>query len=294
MKQVRIATLLMTAGVVAAVMGAAPAPQKTVTVNIKCGQTKSIENQLKESNSRKGGKTTLVLNPDHQATCVYPLKTVSKKLPSVQQDVTIEGNGAVLQVTVTRSAMLASIFTVQRGHFTLNNFTVAAHLPAALAGKLLHGGITNTEGTLILNNSSITGFPSDGIRATGSGVTELRGRSDVSHNGTGIYNGGRLDLYDDTSIHSNSQRGAFNEGTMTLHNRSAVRDNISTNSQGGGIFNWYRLTATDQSTISGNKPHNVYDQHRQHGPGGYFHPCADNSGGGNNAAANPEACPKPA
>ena len=185
---------------------------------------------------------------------------------------TIDGQGSRRGITVN-SGVTATVerFTVQssgnsgagggiynQGTLTLNNSTISGN-----ASQHSGGGIYSEEGTVILNNSTVrrnsSGSYGGGIY-NGYGNLTLN-HSTVSENtvngeGGGVYNNyGTMTLNNSivSGNRANSRGGGIRNylSNLTLHN-SAISGNTS-GYEGGGIHNHSSVLTLNDSTISGNK-----------------------------------------
>ncbi|HEY6285402.1 MAG TPA: choice-of-anchor Q domain-containing protein, partial [Ktedonobacteraceae bacterium] len=155
---------------------------------------------------------------------------------NIAKDLSIRGPGeGILSISSGTSAH--SIRVVQGVTVTIFGLTFKDSKNSTSAT-----GFIDNQGTLILNNSTISGNT-----ASSSGGTINQG---ISGGGGGISNEGTLTLNNST-ISGNSAFGGggiFNSGTLTLNNSTVSANTAST---GGGIFNGGTLTLNN-STISAN------------------------------------------
>lgn len=128
-------------------------------------------------------------------------------------------------------------------------------------GNTFQGGAIYSEGTVMVNNSIITG---NSTTETGGGITNRGGtltvtNSTVSHNSSplagGVFNGnGGITRMINSTVSNNSSNdvgGVYNNnGTMIL-TKMIVSGN-SANSYGGGIYNFQGVLSLNNSTVSGN------------------------------------------
>ena len=163
--------------------------------------------------------------------------TLLSALPAIAADVTITGPGATsVTVSGNNSTTVGTIFTINSGAtVSMSGLTIAnGNSNAVNAG----GGILN-DGTLTVNNCTISG--NSGI---GSG-----------NEGGGITNFGTLTVSTSTvSGNSGSEGGGiFNGQTNTLTVVNSTFSGNSVTTKGGGIYNYPGGTLTvTSSTISAN------------------------------------------
>jgi hypothetical protein len=148
------------------------------------------------------------------------------------------------------------------GTLTLNNCTVSGNT------AWYDGGGIDNGGTLTLNNSTVSGNLAYWYKGAGGGIrnrgTVILNNSTISSNtatehGGGIYNLGTLTLNNttvsgNTASHGNGG-GLYNDGTLALTD-STVSDNTA-EGRGGGISNGGDLTLI-RSTIGGNSTASAY------------------------------------
>jgi hypothetical protein len=182
-------------------------------------------------------------------------------LPVISSAITIEGNGAKISRKASTPAF--RIFAVDgAGDLTLKNVTVSGGTAE------LGGGVFNYDGTVTIQNSTISGNKS--VNAAGAGIFNYGDMtiqdSVISGNkisgdyalGGGIFNYGTLTIErstisgNTTNAVLNAGAGIGNEGTLTIRN-STISGNKSLGAYGagGGIANYGTLTI-EKSTISGN------------------------------------------
>jgi len=150
---------------------------------------------------------------------------------SIGLSLNIVGSGAT--TTIINGGGVNTVVTISSGtaHVTLSNFTIRHGLAATGAG-------VNNAGTLIINNSVISG------NVAQSSTTFSRGGA--------VYNHGMLAINNSivTGNSANSDGGGiFNTSGMTI-NRSTISKN-TTMGDGGGMWNLGTVKIT-ASTISGN------------------------------------------
>lgn len=185
-------------------------------------------------------------------------------LPVISSEITINGAGFEIARDTASGTPFFRIFFVSRsGNLTLTDMTVRngfASDGSSTSTLTDIGGGISSEGTLTLNNSTISGNTAasrgGGIYNYFRGILTLN-NSTVSgnhaNNGGGIDSTGTLSLNNSTvsGNHANSGGGIDNGGggLLTLNN-STVSGNTA-NFRGGGIDSTGTLTLSN-STISGN------------------------------------------
>ena len=196
-------------------------------------------------------------------TITLPADTYTLSIPGIDEDaaesgdlditddLTINGGGA--DTAIIDGGALDRVFDIAPGSATdISGVTVRN-------GSSSGGGGIGNEGTLTLNNSTLSGNTGRGISSTG---TVTINNSTVSGNtGRGIANAGTMTI-DNSTVSGNSGGGIFNSGsgvgTMTLVN-STVSGNTKATGNGGGIFNSGTMTVTN-STVSGNETAHIEAQ----------------------------------
>jgi hypothetical protein len=156
----------------------------------------------------------------------------------------IDGGGTGIVVTVSSGTVRLSNVTVRNGTSGIHNFGALTISKCTVSRNIGGGGILNVyPGTLIINNSTVSGNTQRGNPSGGRGG--------------GIENRGILAINQST-ITGNTVSGAFgfgigggihNLGTATVSN-STLSENTAS-AQGGGIRNQGNLTIIN-TTISGN------------------------------------------
>lgn len=165
--------------------------------------------------------------------------TLTAALPAITTEITIEGNGATIQRD--GGAPEFRIFAVNgrdanNGDLTLNQATITG-------GNLADhgGGVYNCEGTVTINNSTISGNTATG-GCNGGGVYSTEGavtinNSTISDNTAAGAGGGVANLTGDDE----------GTGTVTINN-STISDNDAAVA-GGGVAN-LQMVGTAAVTIS--------------------------------------------
>ncbi len=188
------------------------------------------------------GADTITLQTDSTITLTEPAIFPLAKggLPQVKSEITIQGNGAIIERDNTSDALVIRIFdNFSSGTLRLENMTVRNGLSG-----------TNSSGAGIANNGNLTLY-----NVTVSGNRAL---SDDNNGGTagGIQNNssGVLTIINST-ISDNTAKwfggGILNRGTLTVEN-SVISGNTTDNS-GGGISNFCGATTTiTDTTIKNN------------------------------------------
>ena len=232
-------------------LSSSPAHAATITVGGGCNLVQAIQSANTDASvgscTAGSGADTIVL-----AGNTYSYSTAygtGSALPDITSPIIIEANGATIERI---SGTMRIITVVINGNLTLNDATITGGNPVGGGG-----GIYNSNGTIILNNSTVSG--NTATYYTGGGIYNNHGtltlnNSTVSGNtatygGGGIFNrfGGTTTLNNST-VSGNLGGGIFNDGMATLNN-STVSGNTA--GYGGGISN--RRTATlNNSTVSGN------------------------------------------
>jgi len=162
-------------------------------------------------------------------------------------NLTIDGNGSTVSGNNASRVFNTTVTTT-----TFQNITITG----GNAGVGSGGGI-NSQGSVTLNNSTVSGNLTTLWGGGINGVAVTLNNSTVSGNssdgnGGGIYSEGAVTLTNST-VFGNSAGvnggGIFSDGTVTLNN-STVSGN-SANLDGGGIYTLGVVTLTN-STVSGN------------------------------------------
>ena len=196
-------------------------------------------------------------------TITLPADTYTLSIPGIDEDaaesgdlditddLTINGGGA--DTAIIDGGALDRVFDIAPGSATdISGVTVRN-------GSSSGGGGIGNEGTLTLNNSTLSGNTGRGISSTGT-VT-INNSTASGNTGRGIANAGTMTI-DNSTVSGNSGGGIFNSGsgvgTMTLVN-STVSGNTKATGNGGGIFNSGTMTVTN-STVSGNETAHIEAQ----------------------------------
>jgi hypothetical protein len=183
-------------------------------------------------------------------------------LPDLNHSVSIEGPGAGSLTVQRDTGGYYRIFKVNDGT-TVSIAGLTITNGNAAAGSILIGGEILNEGTLTLNNVTVSGNrASYGGGIDNNGGTLTVENATVSGNfaaeGAGIYNNdsGTL-LVKDTTVSGNEAYdggGIENSGTLTLKNSTVSGNTTESDASidgGGGILNDGTLTLNN-STVSGN------------------------------------------
>jgi CSLREA domain-containing protein len=255
--------------------GAGLGPATTAAITVDCGPT-----IVTNTNDSGPGSLRSVINgacPGSTITFniptsdpgfsggVYDITLTSAELV-INKNLTITGLGANV-LTVRRSSAGGTpnfrIFTVQSGStVNISALTIASGSLAVLGSQV--GGNVFNNGTLTLNNCTVSGGAAAPSVGTGGGIFNNTGatltltNSTVSGNsavgGGGILNSGTLSVVNSNltgNVAGISGGGAiYNNGPLTLTN-STVSGNFG--GGGAGIFNGSSGTVTvTDSTVSGN------------------------------------------
>jgi hypothetical protein len=176
-----------------------------------------------------------------RATAAYPIPT-------------IDGNDTGTVITVNTGRVVISDLTISNGQ--------------AEFGTGLGGGIYNAGTLTLTGSSSVSGNDTGTGRGGGiynDGTLDLYGSAAVLGNGAGrgggIFNtaGHTVRLHGSSSVWGNHvfffAGGIYNEGTLSLHDRSSISENHATDdfSEGGGISNFGTTTLNDSSSVWGNE-----------------------------------------
>lgn len=150
---------------------------------------------------------------------------------------TMSGDITVSNLTIQNGYIYGNGAGISNSNGTLNvvNTTISNNNADGVDGGGKGGGIYNDGGTVNLSNSTIS-------------------NNDAEYSGGGIYSNGSVTLTDSTvSRNSASYGGGIdNFGTATLTNSTVSGNNVTgTYAAGGGILNANELTLTN-STVSGN------------------------------------------
>jgi predicted outer membrane repeat protein len=150
------------------------------------------------------------------------------------------------------------------GRLTINKSTISdnKNIISDNTGNDGSGGITNSNGTLTINDSTISNNTTD---QSGGGITNsatltltnsIISNNKSSYDGGGIWNGGSLTLVNSRIISNRAVSGAgiFNGERLTLGNSTVSTNTAGSRGSGGGILNVNGGTLTlTNSTISENK-----------------------------------------
>ncbi|MCP4424231.1 MAG: hypothetical protein GY803_07065 [Chloroflexi bacterium] len=250
----------------------------TITVGGSCTLTEAIQN----ANDTKSGQPNTECaagDPTGADTIVLAGKSYSyntayaaqNALPPITSEITIEGNGAIIQRNVKSAESFRILEVTQSGNLTLNNVTITG------GSTSIGGGIYNA-GTLTINNSVVSGndaLHGGGIYHYGNyGGPLTISNSEISGNTAAEYGGGIKNyngaLTINNSVISGNDGGTYGgggifsyagsyEAATTILNNSTIRGNNGY--YGGGIYNQAvpdgtAMMTLNNSTISGN---NAYD-----------------------------------
>ena len=190
---------------------------------------------------------------------------------SVSNNTTAEASGGGIANSKGNLTLINSTVSDNTGHYAggINNYHGTTTLQWSTvsdnsAGNGGGGGICNTDGGLILTNSTVSGNTAGtdggGIRNNGGNATLTNSTvsgNTVQNGGGGIYNlgMGKVMLTNSTVSGNTAQNGdgagiCNANGDVTLTN-STVRSNNTAKELGGGIYNQGRLILKS-STVSGN------------------------------------------
>jgi hypothetical protein len=239
----------------------------------KCSLIEAIDNANNDAATHTdcvagSGADTIVLPAD----ATFTLKRVNNKthgpaaLPVITSPITIQGNGAKIVRSDKRLIKpFRHLAVSDTGELTLQDVTLSGGSPITRRLSRNGGAILN-HGTLLIQNSTISGNTVSGAVSGGGGVSNFGTltieNSTISGNSAGSFGGGISNFGTVTienSIISDNHAGGigggiFNEGALAV-----VGSTISDNSarQGGGAFNnWFYFPATlsiTNSIISGNE-----------------------------------------
>ncbi len=210
----------------------------------KCSLIEAINNANADSSSihidcpAGVGADTLILSADTYTLNTPDIINRDNGLPRINSDITIQGNGAIIERAANASTEFRIIEVNTDAQLSLDQVTISGGKSSSSGAGILNFG------TIILTNIIVRGNSSNGNVAAG------------------IFNGGTMTITQST-VNNNSVDAAFpgtggihNTGTMTM-THSTISDNIvnaivsSLSGSGGGILNSGTLTIT-HSTISGN------------------------------------------
>jgi hypothetical protein len=163
-----------------------------------------------------------------------------------------------------------SVLTIDTGvAVTINTLTITGGSGTNLEGANVGGGIFNSGGAVVLNDTNITGNNGGhgGGIASGQGSVTLNDSS-ISGNTAGLENGGvfnvdgSVTLNGSSSISDNTVGGGVpgdgggigsNGGTVTLNDSSSISGNTAVTEGGGvSVIAAASVTLNDSSSISGN------------------------------------------
>ena len=201
---------------------AAPA-QASTGKTVPC-KTQALIAAINAANSSGGAAITLAPG------CTYHLTTAASPnamlgdtgLPAITSRITLTG----FRTTIAGNNSTFRILLVTgSGKLTLNGLTITGgNTPGP------GGGIFNLEGTLVLNQSRVTGNASaGGMMSAGGGIAS--GTLGTGPVGTAVLNFSRVD-HNTTSA---SAGGILNHGGTLILNASKVSDNTAAGGGGGGI-----------------------------------------------------------
>ena len=217
------------AGVIAVAPGASAA--KTTCLVVDTNSDHSYTSLQDAVTAAAPGDTLFV-----KGTCTGTTE-ISKNLT-----VTGQSNGGTKTATLNGGGQ-GSVLIIDDVTVTLNKLIITGGSNATQGG----GGILNNNGTVTLNDVSITrntapNSSGGGIGNTGTGTVTLNGTSSISGNTAGFDGGGIANF--------------ANGGTVTLNGSSSITGNTA-GIDGGGIDNNIgTVTLNDSSSITGNKPDN--------------------------------------
>ena len=243
--------------VLAAVVLASPAwaATYTVTTNADSGES-SLRQAIIDANTNTGVADTINFELGSSAT----ITLTSAQLPTITDaaGLTIDGGSADITISGANQYQVFQVGSDEEGSgakLTLSNLTVANGAVFDFFG----GGIANSNGTLEVINSTLSGNSSTGQSGgRGGAIYNSQGtvrviNSTISDNsvpfdGAGIYNsGGTLEVTNSTLSGNNADgnggngSGIYNqEGTATVSN-STLSGNSSTGSAGGILNSRARL-----------------------------------------------------
>ena len=205
----------------------------------------------------------------------YTITLVGSQLPPITTQMTITGNGAkktIIQASTCNPVTLPGgctpattrVFMINSGsNVTLNDMTVRhGDCTSCVTGGTEGGGIRN-NGTLTINNSSISdnkATTGGGIRNNGTGtltVTDSTFSGNNANNGGGIFNIGTMTVANSTFSGNTSTwgGGVYHQGPSSTVTNSTFFNNSASTIAGGGISNETILTVRN-STFSGNSAPN--------------------------------------
>lgn len=203
-------------------LAAAPAAQAGTGRTLPCN-TQALIGAINAANA--GGGATINL----ARRCTYQLTSASSPsqqlgdtgLPVITSRITLNG----FRTTIAgNNSSFRVLMVTGSGNLTLQGLTITGgNTPGP------GGGIFNLEGTLILNNTRVTGNASaNGMMSGGGGIAS--GTLGTGPVGTTVLNGSRVD--DNTT--SGSAGGILNHAGTLILNVSRVDDNTAAEG-GGGI-----------------------------------------------------------
>jgi hypothetical protein len=250
--------------------------QAAVNVSVPCsgsgGGTPGLIAAIQNANTHEGGTITLA------ADCTYTATDGSFRygegpngLPLISTEITIEGNGAVIERgKATPAFRLFEVADLASAKLIVNDMKLTRG-NAGMSGAAIPGGgailVEGRRGTLVVTDSLLSGntsanggaISSEGatVRITGSTLRGNHGTDDPGATGGAVINdGGRLIINSSTLTGNNStaKGGAIQnpEGIVRLSNSTISDNRVALNGAGGGIFNFGELIV-HRSTISGNK-----------------------------------------
>jgi hypothetical protein len=220
------------AGVVAAAPAAKAANPSCLVVDATSDQ--SYPSLQAAVDAAAAGDTLFVKGTCTGNTVITEDLTITGQSNGGAKTATLDGGGAssvlsiftTTDITVTLNTLIITNAVAfagiadDNGTVTLNNSTVTGTATTAPPNSGTQGGIFNNGGTVTLNNSSVTG---NNAGAFGGGI---------SNRGTVILN--------NSTVSGNTVRGdgggIYNEGTVTLNGSSTITGNTA-GGDGGGIDN---------------------------------------------------------
>jgi hypothetical protein len=189
---------------------------------------------------------TLDLEPD----CTYTLTEVATSgsyigwsgLPPIEVDLTINGNGAIIERSTAEGTPEFRIFNVaERGRLVLRDVNVrnGKVTTGRDARRIFGGGISNM-GTVWLHNADLS--------------------NNSAKRGGGVYNEGTLIISHDSHLTENRASpyggGIYNDGGRVIISESVISSNESTGgigNGGGGIYNQSGSIMVDQTMFTNNQ-----------------------------------------
>ena len=182
-------------------------------------------------------------------------------LPTITSQITIEGNGSIIERGAAASSTFRLINVASTGTLTLNSATVrGGEVNQSGSGGQDGAGIRNA-GTAVITNSTITGNSATRIDSAGGGIAGGRVTiTDSTFSGNvAVRAGGAVAVYGSVSITNSTLSGnsgglgggVYHSAYSTLSiTNSTLSGNTARAGNGGGIFSYNRRFTIRNSIIT--------------------------------------------